>query len=126
MPKFVTNEVEDEDVLFATFGKLKPNQDAEKSVLIKEGEAIEGVLTEIKKSTKEYKKIYVLKVKGQDKPVLITGKTDLIKGMGHDPTTKAKLVAEVNDIVRIQFDGISKTGKGHNYYNFTVGIAKSA
>lgn len=123
MPTYVTNETVEEDVLFAVFGKLKPNQDAKKSLLIKEGESVEGVLTEIKDSPK-YGKIYRLKVKGQDKPVVITGKSDLRDQMGHGDKT-AKLVAEVNDLVQITFKGKTKTQAGNDYYNFKVGIAKN-
>lgn len=116
MAKFVKIDAQDEDVLFACFGKLKANQDAEKSILIKEGENIEGVLTDIKTSPK-YGNIYQLKVKKLDKPVVITGKQDLNKKMA---------VGEVKqgDLVRITYDGTSKTQKGNTYYNFTVEVAQ--
>lgn len=115
MAKFVKIEADDEDVLFACFGKLKGNQNAEKSVLVKEGESIEGVITDIKKSPK-YGSIYQLKVDKQDKPVVITGKTDLNKKM-------ATGNVGVNDLVRITYKGITKTQKGNNYYNFDVEVA---
>ena len=37
MPTFVANETEDEEILFAAWGMVKKNQDAKKSLLIKEG-----------------------------------------------------------------------------------------
>jgi len=116
MAKFVKVETNDDDCLFAAFGKLGRNQDAEKSVLVKEGESIEGVVTNIKKS-KKYGSIYTLKVKKEDKPVVVTGKTDLNKKM-------AAGNVGVNDLVRITYKGSSKTENGFDYKNFDVAVAQ--
>ncbi len=121
-PTFVTNETEDEDIFFASFGKIKKGQDAKKSILIKEGESITGVVTKISDST-VYKKIYRLKVKKLDKPVVVLGKTDLVNKMGHG-TAKAKIVVKENDLVQITFNGMTKTGKGRPFFQFTVGVAE--
>jgi len=116
MAKFVKVNVNDDDCLFAAFGKLGTNQDAKKSVLVKEGESIEGVITEIKKS-KKYGSIYTLKVEKEEKPVVVTGKTDLNKKM-------AAGNAGVNDLVRITYLGTTKTDNGFDYKNFDVEIAQ--
>jgi len=122
MPTFETNTTEDEDVLFATFGKLKAGQDKSKSVLIEEGESLIGVVIDVQDSP-TYKKVYRLKVKGEDKPVVVLGKTDLNNKMGYG-TKKAQKVVQVNDLIQITYLGQKKTQKGRPFYSFTVGIAK--
>lgn len=121
-PTFVTNETEDEEILFAAFGELKKGQDPKKSILIKEGEALEGVVKEISDSA-VYKKIYRLKVKDQEKLVVVLGTTDLNNKMGYG-TAKAKQQVKANDLIQIKFLGKKKTGKGRPFYEFEVGIAK--
>jgi len=120
--KFVVQTEEKEDVKFVTFGKLKPGQDATKSYLVKAGETVEGIVTDIKDSP-TYKKIFTLKVKGEEKPLLILGKTDLRNKMGYG-NTKVKRVVKVNDLVQITFDSVSKTQKGHTWFSFTVKVAE--
>jgi hypothetical protein len=122
MTKFVNQTTEEEDVLFAVFGKLKTGQDTKKSYLVKVGESLEGVITEIKESSK-YGRIYTLKKKGEEKPIVVTGKTDLVKKMGHS-TAKVPKVVKVNDLIQITFKGVTKTGKGNTYFDFDVGVAQ--
>lgn len=117
MPKFVKIAPKDEDVLFVAWGKLGRNQDAEKAILVKEGESIEGVVLEMKPSAK-YGKILRLKLENQDKPVVITGKSDLNKKLD------AGGVA-VNDLVRITYTGVVKTQRGNDYYTFELEVAKA-
>ncbi len=124
MTKFVNQTTEEEDVLFVVFGALKAGQDKKKSYLVKAGEILEGVVTEIKDSPKKYKKIYTMRKKGEDKPLIITGKTDLVKKMGHNPTVKVPKVVKVNDLVQITFVGVTKTSNNNNYFNFEVGVAQ--
>lgn len=121
-PTFITNETEDEDVLFVSFGEIKPGQDKSKSLLVKEGDNVTGVITNIADSP-TYKKIYRLKVEGQEKPVVVLGKTDLNNKMGYG-TKKADKQVKVNDLVQITYLGKKKTGKGRPFYQFKVGIAK--
>lgn len=121
-PTFVTNETEDEEILFASFGKIKKGQDPKKSILVKEGESIIGVVKEINDSA-VYKKIYRLKVNKVEPIVVVLGKTDLNNKMGYG-TKKSNVVVKVNDLVQITFDGMVKTGKGRPFYKFTVGVAK--
>lgn len=121
-PNFIKNETEDEDVLFATFGKLKPNQDKKKSLVIKEGESLVGKVINISDSS-TYTKIYRLAVKGQKKPVIVLGKSNLNDKMGYG-TKKVGRVVKVNDLIQITFDGKKKTQKGRELYTFSVGIAK--
>ena len=121
-PTFVTNETEDEDVIFASFGQLKEGQDPKKSLLVKEGESIIGVVKEISDSP-TYKKIYRLKVDKIDKPVVVLGKTDLNEKMGYGKKVAKQQVKE-GDLVQITFNGITKTNKGRPFNKFTVGIAK--
>ena len=121
-PVFVTNETEDEEILFASFGQIKKGQDPKKSILIKEGESLTGVVKEINDSS-VYKKIYRLKVDKLEPIVVVLGKTDLNNKMGHGEK-KADVVVKVNDLVQITFDGMVKTGKGRPFFKFTVGVAK--
>jgi len=122
MPTFITNEIKDEEILFAAFGEVKKSQDPKKSFLIKEGESLTGVVTAINDSS-VYKKIYRLKVEGQEKTILILGTTDLNNKMGYGEK-KVSQVAKINDLIQITFLGKKKTGKGRSYYQFEVGIAK--
>jgi len=121
-PTFVTNETEDEDVLFVSWGDIKPGQDKAKSLLVKEKESVTGIVTDISDST-TYKKIYRLKVDGEEKTVVVLGKTDLNNKMGYG-TKKASTQVQVNDLIQITYEGKKKTGKGRPFYQFTVGIAK--
>jgi len=123
MAGFVTQRTEDEEVLFALFNNSLDGKDKTSTYLVKEGEAIEGILTAIKESP-TYKKIYMLKVKGEEKQVLVLGKTDLVDQMGHGNLV-TDLVAEVNDIVRITFLNKTKTQKKYDWYNFEVAIKKA-
>jgi hypothetical protein len=116
MTKFVEIETQEEDVLFAAFGKLKPGQDPKRSILVKEGESIEGEVTEIKTSG-QYTKIFVLKVKKQDKPVIIPGKMDLNRKMS------AGKVKE-GETVRITLVSKVKTQNNRDFYNFKVEVAR--
>jgi len=120
-PTFVTNETEDEEILFAAFGKLKKGQDPKKSILIKEGESLTGVVKQVSNSA-VYKKIYRLKVEKQEELVVVLGTTDLNNKMGYGTVKAARQVKE-NDLIQITFDGMTKTGKGRPFYKFTVGIA---
>ncbi len=121
-PTFVTNETEDEEILFASFGSIKKGQDPKKSILVKEGDSLIGVVKEINDSA-VYGKIYRLKVDKIEQIVVVLGKTDLNNRMGYG-TKKADVVVKVNDLIQITFDGMVKTGKGRPFYKFTVGIAK--
>jgi len=121
-PTFVNNTVESEDVVFVSFGEIKPGQDRSKSLLVKEGESVEGVVTGINESN-VYGYTYKLKVKGVDKPVVITGKTDLNNKMGYGKQKAGKQV-KVNDLIQITYLGKKKTGQGRPFYQFDVGIAK--
>ena len=120
-PTFVTNETEDEEILFASFGAIKKGQDPKKSLLKKEGESLTGVVKEINDSA-VYGKIYRLKVDKIEPIVVVLGKTDLNNKMGYG-TKKADVVVKVNDLIQITFDGMVKTGKGRPFYKFTVGVA---
>lgn len=121
-PTFVTNETEDEDVIFAAFGALKKGQDPKKSLLVKEGESLTGVVKQISDSA-TYKKIYRLKVDKIEKLVLVLGTTDINNKMGYGTAKAARQVKE-GDLVQITFDGKVKTGKGRPFFSFTIGIAE--
>lgn len=122
MPVFVSNETEDEEILFASFGSIKKGQDPKKSMLVKEGDSLVGVVKEINDSA-TYGKIYRLKVDKIEPIVVVLGKTDLNNRMGYG-TKKADAIVKVNDLIQITFDGMVKTGKGRPFYKFSVGIAK--
>ncbi len=48
MAKFVTQRTEDEEVLFALFGNTLDGKDKESTYLVKEGETVEGILSEMR------------------------------------------------------------------------------
>jgi len=121
-PTFVTNETEDEEILFAAFGKVKKSQDPKKSYLVKAGESLTGVITKIDDS-KVYKKIYRLKIEKEERAVVVLGTSDLNDKMGYGDK-KVSHVAKVNDLVQITFEGMKQTNNGRPYYQFTVGFAK--
>ena len=123
MAKFISQTSEEEEVLFACFGELG-KRDKETTFLVKEGETVEGIVTAVKDSP-TYKKIFMLKVKGEDKPILVLGKTDLVDKMGYGNLV-TDLIAEVNDLVRITFVNKTKTQKNYSWYNFEVAISKTA
>lgn len=122
MAGYVNQRTEDEEVLFAAFGTLD-GKSKDTTYLVKEGETIEGLVTAVKDSP-TYKKIFMLKVKGEEKPILVLGKTDLVDKMGYGNLV-TDLVAEVNDLVKITFVNKTKTQKKYIWYNFEVAIKKA-
>jgi hypothetical protein len=117
--KFVKTTTDAEkDTVFVSFGEANPKYKSDTSFVVKEGESIQGVVASIKDSN-TYKKIYVLEVKGQKKPLTILGKTDLIEQMGHSDTEVENPIEE-GDFVRITFLKRTKTQKGRWYYSFLV------
>lgn len=112
-----------EEILFVVFGKekVKPGQEAN-SYVVEEGKAVEGLVEKIRDSA-TYKKVYQLRVKGVDKPLVMTGKTGLVEQMGHGE----KLVEPVKegDLVRITYLGMFKTGKGKDAYNLRVEVYRN-
>ncbi len=121
MTAFVTNETEDEEVLFAAFGAVKKGKDPKKSLLIKEGKSLTGVVTQINEGG-QFKLTCRLKVEGQKKPIIVLGMTDLIAKMGYGPK-KAPRQVKVDDLIQITFKGVKPTAKGRPFHQFEVGIA---
>ena len=122
MTKFVTNTAEDEEVKFVVCGELKAGQDPAKSYLMKAGDVLEAVVTDIKDSPK-YNKIYILKKKDEPLPLVFTGKTDLCDKMGHGIKKVPKVVAK-NDLIQITFVSLTKTARKHDWYTFEVAVAQ--
>ena len=119
--KFVENSSVSEDVLFVSWGTLGAGKDANRAIVVKENESIEGVVEQIKDSD-IYGKIYTLRVEGKDKPVIITGKTALNNAMGHGTLT-VRHVVQPGDLVRITYLGQQKNDKGRKFYAFRVEVA---
>lgn len=117
MTKF---EKVEEKVRFIAWGKS--NKKDATSVVVAEGESIEGIIDQIKDSTKGYGKIYTLRVKNIEEPVVVTGKTDLNNKLGYG--SMAVRPVKVGDAVQITFVGTysTKLGKG---YKFDVAVARS-
>jgi len=118
MVKFVSVTPEQDEVIFAAWGKVNKKHDKDTQYLIEEGTPIEGVVLEYKDTDKGYKKIIKLNVKGIDKPLLILGKTDLINKFEAGNVEKG-------DLVRITFTGVNKTKNNHDFYTFDVAVAKA-
>ena len=106
--------IQQDEVTFVAFGKENAKQN---SLVIEKDAFIEGHVTKIADS-ETYKKIYTLKVAGQDKPVVITGKTLLIKGMERNSVKEG-------DLVRITYLGMFKTSKGKPGYNIRVEVDRN-
>ena len=120
--KWVENTTVSEDVLFVVFDDYKAGQDKSRAILLKAGDSIEGVIDKVKDS-ETYGKIYVLKVEGKDKPVVLTGKTALNTKMGYgNLTVKHTVVA--GDYVRITYLGKQKLQGKKPFYDFKVEIAE--
>ena len=117
MTKF--EEVE-EEIKFLTYGK-KNIKDVATSYVLEIGETIEGIITEIKDS-EVYKKVYRLEVKGEERPVICTGKTALNNQLGFG--NQAVKPAKVGDIIQVTWLGMytTKVGKG---YDLKVKIARA-
>lgn len=124
MAKFVQQTAEEEEVLFACFGRdaLK-GKDDKKAYLIEEGQTLEGKIIKIQESNM-WKKTFKIKVKGEEKPVIVLPKTDMLDKLGHGNLV-TDLIAEEGDLVQITFVEATKTQKGRTFYTFDVAIAKA-
>jgi hypothetical protein len=105
-----------EEVIFVAFGKEKAR---ENSYVVLEGNTLEGIVEKIRDS-QMYKKVYQFRVKGVDKPVVVTGKQGLVEKMGHGESPVEPV--KEGDLVRITYIGMFKTGKGKDAYNFKVEV----
>ena len=117
MSKWTTQE---ENVKFVAFGKDKAKPD---SHVIKVGETLEGVIENIKDTTKGYGKIYTLRTKGVEESLIVLGKTDLNNQMGYGNTATIPVIA--GDEVRITFDGMKPTKRGKEMYTFSVQVKRA-
>jgi hypothetical protein len=110
----------EERVKFVAWGK--GNKKDANSYVVEEGNTIEGIIEQIKDSTKGYGKIYTLRVKDSEEPVVITGKTDLNNKLGYG--TMAVKPVEKGDEVQITYTGRyqTKLGKG---YRFEVAVKRN-
>lgn len=110
----------EEEVKFVAWGSDNAKND--KSYVVEEGNQLEGIIEQIKDSTKAYRKIYILRVKGVEEPIVVTGKTDLNNKLGYG--NMAVQPVKVGDAIQITFVGTYKTklGKG---YKFEVAVARS-
>lgn len=117
MGKFESVE---EKVKFLILGKTNVKK-PDTSFVIDLGQTVEGLVTEIKDS-ELYGKIYRLRVKSLDVPLIITGKTQLNDKLGYGKM-EVKPV-KVNDEVRITWTGTFKTKNGKGY-TFDVAIARA-
>jgi hypothetical protein len=103
--------VQKDEVTFVAFGKENAR---ENSLIVEKDGSIEGHVTKITTS-ETYKKVYTLEVAGQSKPVVITGKTLLIKEMERNKVKEG-------DLVKITYLGMFKTSKGKPGYNLKVEV----
>jgi len=100
-----------ENVKFAAFGK-KAVKD-EKSYLIEKGQVLQGMIKQIKVSTKGYGRIYILKIAEIEEDLVITGKASLNNQLGYG-NMGIEPVKE-GDEVQITWTGFYKTDKGEGY-----------
>lgn len=103
--------VKKDEVTFVAFGKENARED---SLVVETGNSLEGHVTKITTS-ETYKKVYTLEVAGQTKPVVVTGKTLLIKEMERNGVKEG-------DLVKITYLGMFKTSKGKPGYNLKVEV----
>jgi hypothetical protein len=105
---------------FVAWGKA--NAKDANSYIVKEGSTMECVLEQIKDSTKGYGKIFTVRVKDSEEPIVITGKTDLNNKLGYG--TMAVKPVEVGDELQITYIGRyeAKLGQG---YKFEVAVKRN-
>jgi hypothetical protein len=113
-----TFEKVEEKVYFCSWGKGKTAD----SYVVREGETLTGVIEIIKDSTKGYGKIYTLRTKDCDTPIVITGKTDLNNKLGYGSMSVKPV--EVGDEVKITYVGKYKTEKGTGF-KFDVAVKRN-
>jgi ribosomal protein L25 (general stress protein Ctc) len=106
--------VQKDEVIFVAFGKENAK---EKSLVVEKDGYLEEHVTKIAES-ETYKKVYTLKVAGQEKDVVVTGKTLLIKEMERNAVKEG-------DLVRITFLGMFSTSKGKKGYNIKVEVDRA-
>jgi len=113
-------ETQEEKVKFVAFGKERAK---EGSYVVEEGETLEGVIENIKESTKGYGHIYQLRTKGVEEALLVLGCTDLNNKLGYGNT--AIPAVQVGDEVRITFTGMKPTKRGKQMYLFKVAVKRA-
>jgi len=113
-------QTQEENVKFVAFGKKAAKPD---SYVVKEGETLEGVIENIKDSSKGYGKIYTVRTKGVDESLIVLGKTDLNNQMGYGNTATVPVIA--GDEVRITFKGMKPTKRGKSMYTFSVEVKRA-
>lgn len=117
MPKW---EQQEENVKFVAFGKKKAKKG---SYVVKEGDTLEGVIEQIKDSSKGYGKIYQLRNKEVEEALIICGNTDLNNKLGYGKTAVEPVVE--GDQVRITFTGMQPTKRGKEMYTFEVAVLRA-
>ena len=121
MEKKEEYETIEEKVKFLTLGKLKSGQNSDTSFVLKEGQTVEGIVTEVKDS-EIYKKVYTLKVEGEDCPIVVTGKRDLNEKLGFGKMSITPV--KTGDKLSITWTGTYKAKNGTGF-KFEVGIKRS-
>ena len=109
---------EEKGVKFLCWGKLKEGLKKEETIVVKEGEHIEGIITRItpqkeKDEIKNYQ--YRLKKKDEDKEIIIWGNAAIFR-QHHN------LNLVEGDKVRFSFDGMYPTEKGNKGYKVRVAV----
>jgi len=113
------------NVKFVDWGELKKNHDADKTVVVKENEFIQGVVQNIK-THDVFGYTYKLSVKDIEEDVMIMGNRSLNKQfMGEGLEGKELEMftpVEVGDEVKITYHGMYKTESGGKGYSLEVEV----
>lgn len=113
-----------EDLLFAIFGKENLDDDkVDTSYVFEKDKPVECQVVKIEDS-KKYGKLYRVKVKGLEKPVLITGKRALNESMGYG--TKVITPVTEGKWIRLTYLGMTPTKRGKEAYNIKVEVDRSS
>jgi len=108
------------DVKFVDWGELGEGHTEEENIVVKEGEYIEGTVTNISDNP-NYGKIYRMSVDGEEREVLVKGCTKLNNEMGYGDKDNIIPVL-VGDRIRIYYHGKYTTKGGTKGYDVTVAV----
>ena len=108
------------DVKFVDWGKLKEGHDKDTTIVVKEKEAIQGIVIKISEHP-TFGYTFRLKVKDVEKEVVLLGNKSLNRQMVTDDSDGFIPVKE-GDEVRVKYNGMYTAESGTKGYNLSVAV----
>jgi len=107
---------------FIDWGKLKTGHDKENTLIIKEGENVEGVVTDLRWEN-DGKKLRSIKLKAKDieEEIFVWANVSLTRELGYGDDQQVVPV-EIGDEIRITFNGMYETASGGKGYDIRVAV----